>query len=176
MPSEPQTWLNQWGCQNSSSKQVCSDGLHGFRYVKIELEALASDYPYTSSAGLVTIESIGLQFSGYLGTPSTFTGWFECSDSNLTQWWYDGAYTTEMDIDVFRRNDTEPRGSASASLLGKQVIHDGAKRDRDPYVGDLAVSGLTSYLTHDFPEAARNVLEDVIGHQRSDGWIPPASM
>lgn len=53
---------------------------------------------------------------------------------------------------------------------------DGAKRDRDPYVGDLAVASLTSYLSHDFAEASRTVLEDLANHQRDDGWIPPASM
>ncbi|KAF7518059.1 hypothetical protein G7054_g13591 [Neopestalotiopsis clavispora] len=172
--SEAYTWLDQWGCEYDN--QVCSDGLHGFRYVKIELDALPSDSPYTTSGGVVAITSIKLQWSGYLGTPDTFTGWFECSDEQLTQWWFDGAYTTEMNIDVFRANDTEPRDATSPSLLDKLVIHDGPKRDRDPYMGDLAVSALTSYLTHDIHEAARNVMEDLIQHQRSDGWIPPASI
>ncbi|KAI2464136.1 glycoside hydrolase family 78 protein [Annulohypoxylon bovei var. microspora] len=172
--NEPYTWLDQWGCEFGS--QVCSDGLHGFRYLKIELDALAEDAPYTSPYGEVAINSVSLQWSGYLGTPDSYTGWFECSDADLTQWWYDGAYTTEMCTDVFRDNDTEPRGASSASLLGKWVLLDGAKRDRDPYMGDLAVTALTSYLTHDFPEAARNVMEDLAQHQRNDGWIPPASI
>lgn len=134
------------------------------------------DAPHTTSFGHVAISSVSLKWSGYLGTPDTFTGWFECSDANLTQWWYNAAYTNEMCTDVFRANDTEPRGAMSDSLLGKMVIHDGPKRDRDPYMGDLAVSALTSYLTHDIQEAARNVLEDLAQHQRDDGWIPPASM
>lgn len=62
-----------------------------------------------------------------------------------------------MCTDVFRANDTEPRQGFSESLVGKLVIHDGPKRDRDPYMGDLAVAALTSYLTHDVHEAARNV-------------------
>ena len=56
------------------------------------------------------------------------------------------------------------------------VLTDGAKWDRDPYVGDIAVSGRTSYLTHAVGEAASNVLADVANHQRADGWIPPASI
>jgi hypothetical protein len=144
--------------------------------VKIELDSLASDSPYTVPQGSIAISSLSLQWSGYLGTPDTFAGWFECSDENLTQWWFDGAYTTEMNIDVFRANDTEPRDATSPSLLGKLVVHDGAKRDRDPYMGDLAVSALSSYLTHDMSTAPRNIMEDLIQHQRSDGWIPPASM
>lgn len=155
---------------------MCDDGLHGFRYVKIYLDSLPADAPYTTSYGTVSIDSMSLNFSGYLGTPDTFTGWFESSDDQLNQWWYDGVYTTDMCTDVFRVNDTEPRGAASPSLIGKLVIHDGAKRDRDPYVGDLAVSARTSYLSHNIPEAARNVLADLADHQRADGWIPPASM
>lgn len=83
-----------------------------------------------------------------------------------------------MGTDVFRANDTEPRGATSASLLGKLVLHDGAKRDRDPYMGDLAVASLTSYLSHGASAAAAtlNVLEDLAAHQRADGWIPPASI
>ncbi|KAI2630856.1 glycoside hydrolase family 78 protein [Hypoxylon sp. NC1633] len=172
--NEPFTWLNQWGCEFGS--QVCSDGLHGFRYLKIELDAIAEDAPYTSPYGEIAINSISLQWSGYLGTPDSYTGWFESSDADLTQWWYDGAYTTEMCTDIFRDNDTEPRGASSPSLLGKWVILDGAKRDRDPYMGDLAVAALTSYLSHDIHEAARNVMEDLAQHQRNDGWIPPASI
>lgn len=108
--------------------------------------------------------------------PDTYTGWFECSDTTITQWWYDAAYTIEMSTDVFRANDTEPRDATSPSLIDKLVIHDGPKRDRDPYMGDLAVSALTTYLTHDVQAAARNVMEDLVRHQRADGWIPPASM
>ncbi|KAH8909846.1 Six-hairpin glycosidase [Coniochaeta sp. PMI_546] len=172
--SKEYTWTNKLGCQYGT--KVCSDGLHGFRYVKISLEALPEDSPYTTSFGTVSISSVSLTYSGFRGTPDTFTGWFECSDQDLTQWWYDGVYTNDLATDVFRADDTEPRQALSQSLLGKLVLHDGAKRDRDPYVGDVAVSALTSYLSHDTPEAARNVLADLAEHQREDGWIPPASI
>lgn len=168
------TWTDKLGCEYGS--QVCSDGFHGFRYVKISLDALPEDSPYTTSYGQVSLTSVSLTFSGLRGTPDTFTGWFECSDEDLTQWWYDGVYTSDLATDVFRANDTEPRQAYSPSLVGKLVLHDGAKRDRDPYVGDVAVSALTSYLSHDTHEAARNVLADLAEHQRDDGWIPPASM
>ncbi|KAK7966511.1 uncharacterized protein PG986_000788 [Apiospora aurea] len=174
--SKPYEWTNQWRCEHEHARKVCSDGLHGFRYVKILMDALPHDAPHTTSLGHVAISSVSLEWSGYLGTPDTFTGWFECSDANLTQWWYDAAYTTETNIDVFRKNDTDPRDAYSKSLVGKTVMHDGPKRDRDPYMGDLAVSALTSYLTHDIQEAARNVMEDLAQHQRDDGWIPPASI
>lgn len=144
--------------------------------MKIWLDAVDSDAPYTQPYGSVSISSIELEWSAYLGTPDTFTGWFECSDEDLTQWWFDGVYTADMVNDVFLANETEPRGAASPTLLDKQVLFDGAKRDRDPYVGDLAVVSLTTYLSHDTPDSTRNVLADLADHQRSDGWIPPASM
>ncbi len=150
--------------------------MHGFRYLKIQLEALAEDAPFTSPLGAVVIQSISLQYSGFLGTPDTFAGHFECSDAEITQWWYDAVYTTDLCTDTFLANDTEPRGAASPSLLGKRVLHDGAKRDRDPYVGDIAVSALTSYLAHQDYEPARNVLLHLALHQRDDGWVPPSSM
>lgn len=150
--------------------------MHGFRYVRIWLDALDSDAPYTTSFGTVSIVSMKLELSAFHGTPDTFRGNFECSDAAITQWWYDAVYTNDLCIDTFRLNDTEPRRGGSPTLAGKLVIHDGPKRDRDPYVGDLAVSALTAYLSHDVAEASSNVLEDLARHQRSDGWIPPASM
>jgi len=173
--SKPYTWTDSHGCEFENTK-VCADGLHGYRYMKVYLDALPADDPYTTSYGSVSISAMSLNFTGFLGTPDTFTGWFESSDDRLNQWWYDAVYTNDLCIDTFRYNDTDPRQAGSPTLEGKLVLHDGAKRDRDPYVGDLAVSALTSYLTHDVPEAARDVLADLGDHQRDDGWIPPASM
>lgn len=173
------TWTDQLGCQyeTASGNKVCADGLHGFRYLRITLQALPSDAPYTTAFGSVSISSLSLALSAYLGTPDTFTGFFECSDTSLTQWWYDAVYTNDLCTDVFRANDTDPRNaSVDTTLIGKQVLHDGAKRDRDPYVGDLAVSALTLFLSHDNPAPARDVLADLAVHQRADGWIPPASI
>ena len=144
--------------------------------MKITLDALESDSPITKPYGEVSIDSVYVNISAFMGTPDTFTGWFRCSDEELTQFWFDAIYTNDMCIDEFRVNDTEPRNAASTSLIGKLVLHDGAKRDRDPYVGDLGVSARTLYLSHNATEAVRNVLADLADHQRSDGWIPPASI
>jgi len=86
------------------------------------------------------------------------------------------VYTNDLNMDILDENSTDPRQAASPGILGKLVLLDGAKRDRDPYVGDVAVAGRTLYISHDAPEAARNVLADLAEHQREDGWIPPASM
>ncbi|KAI1495671.1 hypothetical protein F5X99DRAFT_414871 [Biscogniauxia marginata] len=141
-----------------------------------QLDALAKEAPYAFPCGHVGIDSVSLQWSGFLETPKAYTGWFECSYSELTRWWYDGAYTPEICTDVFRDNDTDARGAASEILLLKWVIHDGAKRDRDPYMGDLAVAASTRYLAHDIHKATWNVVEDLARHQRGDSWIPPAGM
>lgn len=174
VPEQPSTWRDTHGCADGT--KVCADGLHGFRYLKISLDALPSDAPDTSAYGRVQISGISLDFTPYLGTPDTYKGWFESSDDQLNQYWYDASYTNELITDTFRSDDIDPRGADSPTLDGKVVLTDGAKRDRDPYVGDVYVSGVTDYLTHDVGAAARNVLADLADHQRSDGWIPPASI
>ncbi|QKX59177.1 uncharacterized protein TRUGW13939_06309 [Talaromyces rugulosus] len=174
--STPYKWTDTNGCAYNDS-QVCADGLHGFRYLKISLDALDSDSPHTSPSGFVDISSVSLNFTAYLGTLSSYSGWFECSDEQLNQFWYDAAYTNEMVVDDFLADTVDPRDSASPTLLGKTVIYDGAKRDRDPYVGDIAISGRTAYLSHeDVSTAVVNVLADLAEHQSDSGWIPPASI
>lgn len=175
VPAKGTEWLDHKGFQ--AGDKVFADGLHGFRYLKITLDALASDAPAAQAWGTVGIDSVSVDFTAYLGTPSTYRGWFLCSDDDLNRYWYGASYTNELVTDTFRRDDVDPRNAWSATLEGRLVLHDGAKRDRDPYVGDLAVSARTLYLTHDeAAAAARNVLADLADHQRTDGWIPPASI
>lgn len=174
VPAGRSTWTDKHGC--SDGDKVCADGLHGFRYLKISLDAPASDAPDTSPYGTVRLSGVSLDFTAYLGTPNTYKGWFESSDRRLNRYWYGASYTNELITDTFRPDDVDPRDADSPGLDGKLVLTDGAKRDRDPYVGDVAVSGLTDYLTHDVGAAAKNVLADLADHQRADGWIPPASI
>ncbi|MFD9004580.1 alpha-L-rhamnosidase C-terminal domain-containing protein [Streptomyces sp. NPDC059582] len=175
VPADGADWSDHKGFQTGT--KVYADGLHGFRYLKITLDALASDAPAAQPWGTVEIDSVSLDFSAYLGTPATYRGWFLCSDDDLNRYWYGASYTNELVTDTFRQDDVDPRNAWSGSLEGKLVLHDGPKRDRDPYVGDLAVSARTLYLTHDEAAvAARNVLADLAEHQRADGWIPPASI
>ena len=175
VPAAGASWTDTEGYE--SGDQVYAEGLHGFRYLKITLDALPADAPAALPYGQVAIESISLNFTGYLGTADSYGGWFVCSDDDLNRYWYAAAYTNELITDTFLASDCDPRNAASPTLEGKLVLQDGAKRDRDPYVGDIAVSGRTLYLTHpDAAAAARDVLEDLANHQRSDGWIPPASI
>ena len=174
VPQQGGTWTDTGGCRNGT--QVCADGLHGFRFLKITLDALATDSPAAQPYGTVKINGVSLDFTALLGTPNSYTGWFESSDTKLNQYWYNASYTNELGTDTFRAGDVDTRNAFSPTLSGKLVLHDGAKRDRDPYVGDIAVSGRTTYLTHNTSIAARNVLADLADHQRDDGWIPPASI
>lgn len=119
VPAKPSTWIDVHGCANGNEIQVCADGLHDFRYLKIYLDALDSDVPYTSSSGQVYIDSISLNYTAFLGTLETFTGWFECSDAELTQYWYDAAYTNDMNIDTFLADYVDPWNAATAGLEGK---------------------------------------------------------
>ena len=168
VPAQGADWTDHKGFQTDG--KVYADGLHGFRYLRITLDALASDAPAAQPWGTVEIDSVSLDFTAYVGTPATYRGWFLCSDDDLNRYWYGAAYTNELVTDTFRQDDVDPRNAWTASLEGKLVLHDGAKRDRDPYVGDLAVSARTSYLTHDdTAAAARNVLADLADHQRADG-------
>lgn len=172
--SGPSRWTDTDGCQFGS--QVCADGLHGFRYMKISLDAIPTDAPNASPFGEVDLDGASLHFNAYLGTPRTYKGWFDSSDAALNRYWYDASYTNELDTSKFETGSVEPRGADTPGLDGKVVLMDGAKRDRDPYSGDLAVSGLTDYLTHDVGQATTNVLADLANHQRADGYIPPASI
>jgi hypothetical protein len=174
VPSAPQAWTDSYGCKDGT--QVCDDGLHGFRYVRITLAALSTDAPYTQDYGTVRINGVSLDFTGYLGTPSTYKGWFLSSDKQLNEYWYGASYTNELVTAIFTPDTTDPRDANSSTLDGKLVLLDGAKRDRDPYDGDIAVSGLTDYLTNDASSAAEDVLADLANHQSADGWIPPASI
>ncbi|TKA06316.1 alpha-L-rhamnosidase-related protein [Actinacidiphila oryziradicis] len=175
VPAGGADWKDTKGYQ--SGTQVYADGLHGFRYLQITLDALATDAPAAQPWGEVAIDAVWLDFTAYLGTPDSYGGWFLSSDDELNRYWYGAAYTNELVTDTFRPDDIDPRGADSPTLDGKLVLQDGAKRDRDPYVGDLAVSARTLYLTHaDAAAAARNVLADLADHQRADGWIPPASI
>jgi hypothetical protein len=175
VPAGGADWTDTEGYE--SGDQVYAEGLHGFRYLKITLDALPGDAPAALPYGQFAVEQISLDFSGYLGTWDTYGGWFVCDDDELNRYWYAAAYTNELITDTFLAGDCDPRNAATPGLEGKLVLNDGAKRDRDPYVGDIAVSGRTLYLTHpDAAAAAKNVLVDLANHQRSDGWIPPASI
>ncbi len=106
VPAKGANWTDHKGFQVGD--KVFADGLHGFRYLKISLDALAADSPAAQPWGTVEIDSVALQFTAYVGTPSTYRGWFLCSDNELNRYWYGAAYTNELVTDTFRQDDVDP--------------------------------------------------------------------
>ncbi len=59
----------------------------GERYERITL----------TTPGMVTLSSIGIDFTAVRATASAYRGWFASSSPELDRIWYDGAYTTQLD-------------------------------------------------------------------------------
>jgi hypothetical protein len=116
---------------------------------------------FLDGAGDVAVDAVSLEFTSMLGAVDNYAGCFESSDAELNRIWYAGAYTLEL--------------NTSAAPDGGLRILDGAKRDREVWVGDLALQARIEYLTHNRPEAVRASLADLADHQRPDGYIPPSS-
>ncbi|KZV82598.1 Six-hairpin glycosidase [Exidia glandulosa HHB12029] len=170
-------WTDNRVCQ-FEDKTVCSDGLRGFRYLRIFLGQTPGAESHSSPTGWVEVAPSGLwlDFTPYLGTPDTYNGYFISSDDLLNKIWYASVYTVELNTDTFTADTIDPRNSFTPGLDGKIVVHDGAKRDRDPYVGDVAVQSIVDLVSHANKDGARNVLLDLAANQRDDGWMPPASV
>ena len=98
----------------------------------------------------VSLDSVAYTAQPSLETPSDYSGYFESSDELLNHIWYAAAYTVQLctvpansSIDHVRVLD--PVGwSADAEVVGlnasDEFLSDGAKRDRNPWAGDIGVS------------------------------------
>jgi alpha-L-rhamnosidase len=62
----------------------------GERYQEISL----------TSAGSVSLSSVGIRYTGYAGTPRSYRGYFVSSDPTLNKEWYAGAYTLNLTQDL----------------------------------------------------------------------------
>jgi alpha-L-rhamnosidase len=49
-----------------------------------------------NTPGTLSLSTVGIDFTPYLGTPDTFQGTFESSSEELNHYWYDGAYTAQI--------------------------------------------------------------------------------
>ena len=169
-----EVWVDRTGCQ--FERRVCADGLRAFRYVRIYLGTAPGDEGRAAATGWAEIDWVRLNFTALLGTPDTFKGWFLSSDDRLNRIWYASVYTNELTTSIFDRDDVDPRegGTWTPELQGKLVHHDGAKRDRAPWIGDLAVQGPVEMVSHADPVPIANVLADLASHQGGNGFIPPS--
>lgn len=66
VPPDGADWQDRRGFQHNG--KVYPDGLNGFRYLKISLDALAADAPAAQPWDTVEIGSVSLDFTGYLGS------------------------------------------------------------------------------------------------------------
>ena len=62
----------------------------GERYQEISL----------TSAGSVSLTSVGIRYTAYDGTPRSYRGYFVSSDPTLNKEWYAGAYTLNLTQDL----------------------------------------------------------------------------
>jgi hypothetical protein len=138
-----------WGLSSASAEY--RTGQVTFRYLLI----------FLGNDARAELSDLYLEFTPFLGSPETYAGCFESSDDELNQIWYAGAYTLEL--------------STAEDSTGKPVIYDGAKRDRDIWIGDLALEGRIEYLTHNQPDGVRLSLKRMADRQHENGLIPPST-
>ncbi len=87
-----------------------------------------------TSPGSVTLSAVGIRYSPYRATANDYQGYFMSSSDQLNKIWYAGAYTTQLDM--------LPVGEGGNQI---PLILDGAKRDRNVWIGDINVEGPTVY-------------------------------
>jgi hypothetical protein len=124
----------------------------GQRYQRIAL----------TSPGSVTISAVGIRFSAYRATANQYQGYFMSSSDELNKIWYAGTYTNELSM-------------LPAGLAGNQipVILDGAKRDRNVWIGDVYVEGPTAYVSlgTNGNEYLKQSIRLLGSHQLSSGFV-----
>ncbi|GAM88662.1 hypothetical protein ANO11243_066960 [Dothideomycetidae sp. 11243] len=142
-----------------------------FRYLTLSLSAEAS-------ADLtVDMRLPSIYFTAAPDRPDDelglYTGNFSCSDPALELIWNAGVYTTQLctiaaNASVDHGFIAKPIGWASnasaVGLTGEDVLLvDGAKRDRNPWSGDVSVSLRTALVSQNFNNLVgiRNVLRDL---------------
>ncbi|MCF3964604.1 alpha-L-rhamnosidase-related protein, partial [Streptomyces fuscigenes] len=149
----------------------------GFRYATLFLDG----------PGHLDLGAASLEFDAVprQTDPADYEGWFLSSDNELDKIWYAGAYTVQMDTWMPDTAKSWPYATGEAdhadSVIpgadpGKEVVLDGAKRDRVVWQGDLAVQAPVTYLTTGDTDAVDNSLSSLAGQQLPDGFVPAESL
>jgi hypothetical protein len=157
-PVTGENWVDLPGCQ---APGVCADGYRAFRFARVFVER-----------GSARIVGAAVRLSQRVGTPR---GWFLSSDDLLNRIWYSSAYTAQLmelpnDPAVLATGCSIPGGPTL------EMIVDGAKRDRCPWLADQAVTEPTLFLTGGDATAAENTLSLFANAQRADGYIPASPL
>ena len=157
LPSRGETWVDAPGCQVSG---VCAEGQRAFRFARV-----------TMLRGTAEVRAATVVLPASVRDAGAYDGWFLSSDELLNRIWYASVYTTELVTDTYDANATALGGCADAAT-GGVVVFDGAKRDRCPAVGDLAVSGPALLASRADARPLLDTLELFARSQRPDGAIP----
>jgi hypothetical protein len=157
-PASGETWVDRPGC---AAPGICADGYRAFRFARVYVER--------GSARILKAVVVPV------AADPPPQGWFLSSDDQLNRIWYASAYTAQL---MQLPADPALLGSGCAVPSGRTLVVDGAKRDRCPWAGDLAVSGPSLLLTEGAVGATplENTLTLLAGTQRPDGGISPSPM
>ncbi len=155
-PSKGGTWIDSPGCQIAS---ICGDGYRAFRFARVFV-----------LSGSAVITSARVLESPSVRTPR---GWFLSSDDLLNRIWYSSAYTAQLMVLPNDPAILDPRGCAMPGGPTLDVVVDGAKRDRCPWLGDQTVEDPTLFLIGgDLGSAIENTLSVFADAQLPNGYIP----
>lgn len=155
----------------------------GFRYLTIFLDG----------PGSVTIGGVSLNFTGapLQAHPERYAGYFLSSDNELNKLWYAGAYTTQLNTAMpntlkgnisgnvadscwpYQYGEADhANGVLPSANQSQEVVFDGAKRDRDPFTGDMSVEIPVTELSTQDDSALTNTLDSFARQQLADGFVP----
>ncbi|MGP3982527.1 alpha-L-rhamnosidase-related protein [Streptomyces sp. KR80] len=125
----------------------------GQRYQRIAL----------TSPGSVTLSAVGIRFSPYRATANEYQGYFMSSSDELNKIWYAGVYTNQLAMLPVRTADNNQL----------PVMLDGAKRDRNVWIGDMYVQGPTNYVSlgSNGNEYLKQSIRLLGSHQLSSGFV-----
>jgi hypothetical protein len=149
----------------------------GFRYATLFLDG----------PGYVDVDNVSLSFDAApaQADPAAYQGWFLSSDNLLNKIWYAGAYTVQLDTWKSDTAKSWPYANGEADHSDAQIPHadpdrevilDGAKRDRVVWQGDLAVEAPVTYLSTGDVPAVDNSLSSLAAQQLPDGYMPAESL
>lgn len=151
-----------FGCR---SYEECSDGPRPFRYVRVFLRPRSGQ-----EGGLVRVDAVRAHVEPT--SLERYRGWFQSSDPLLNRIWWSSVYTLELATQRFEEPYIDLRLCRDDRLRGARVILDGGKRDRCPYVADLAVAALSEYVSHADHGLVGLTLDAFGQAQSDDGYIP----
>ncbi|MDX6665815.1 MAG: alpha-L-rhamnosidase, partial [Solirubrobacteraceae bacterium] len=118
----------------------------GERWITLTLDA----------PGRVSIDFVRIHVGHLRTAPADYTGHFLSNDDVVNRAWYASAYTAE-----------------AATEATSEIMMDGAKRDREAFVGDLTVGALTAIdSVRAGPQVARNTIRVFSCQQSTDGYLP----